>query len=246
MFNFFDPAYDGPPFQLFGPKHLLVLGIALVIILWLIFGWKNPSEAAKRRSRYFLAAVLIIGESSWHIWRIWTGQWTYTYDLPLHVCSIMVWASIAMLLTRSYRIYEFSYFIGLAAALQAFITPEAAQYGLWHFRAVQTLLVHGTLVIIPIYMTAIEGFRPTWNSFKRVAISLNLYMVVIYFVNLALGSNYLFIMHKPDTASLLDVLGPWPLYIISMELLGFTIFLILYLPFIIKDARAKKQDLATA
>lgn len=246
MFNFFDPNYSGVPFQLFGPKHLLVLGIVLAIIIWLIFGWKHPSEQAKRRTRYLLAAILIIGEGSWHVWSLWTGTWTLTYNLPLHICSIMVWASIVMLLTSSYRIYEFAYFIGLAGALQALLTPEAGQYGLWHYRAVQTVLVHGTLVIVPIYMTAKEGFRPTWNSFLRVAIGTNLYMVVVYFINLALGSNYLYIMHKPPTASLLDVLGPWPLYIVFMELLGFSIFLILYLPFIIKDAREKRKQLAVA
>lgn len=246
MLTFFDPNYAGAPFQLFGPKHVLVLGLVLIIILWLIFGWKHPSEQAKRRSRLLLAAILFIGESSWHIWSLWTGTWTVTYHLPLHICSIMVWLSIVMLLTRSYRIYEFAYFIGLAGALQALLTPEAGQYGLWHYRAVQTVVVHGTLVIAPIYMTAIEGFRPTWKSFLRVAIGTNLYMVVVYFINLALESNYLYLMHKPPTASLLDVLGPWPLYIVFMELLGFAIFLILYLPFIIKDARAKKAGLAAA
>jgi hypothetical integral membrane protein (TIGR02206 family) len=146
-----------------------------------------------------------------------------------------------MLLTRNYPIYEFAYFIGIAGAMQAFLTPEAGQYGLWHFRAVQTVVVHGTLIIIPIYMSLKEGFRPTGKSFLRVAIGVNAYMVVVYFINLALGSNYLFIMHKPETASLLDVLGPWPWYILSMEAMGFVIFFLLYLPWLIKDLRAKRS-----
>jgi uncharacterized membrane protein YwaF len=71
-------------------------------------------------------------------------------------------------------------------------------------------------------------------------------MFVIHFVNLAIGSNYLFTIGKPETASLLDVLGPWPLYLLSMEAVGFVIFFILYLPFIIKDARQKKTGAAPA
>ena len=246
MFEFFDPDYTGQPFQLFGPKHLIVIVIVLGIILWLIFGWKNPTERGKRRARYTLAAVLFVAESAWHIWSLWSGTWSITYHLPLHICSVMVWLSIIMLLTRSYKIYEFAYFIGLAGALQAFLTPEAGIYGLWHFRAVQTVVAHGTLVIVPIYMTAIEGFRPTWKSFLRVVIGVNIYMFVIHFVNLAIGSNYLFTVAKPDTASLLDVLGPWPLYLLSMEAVGFVIFFILYLPFIIKDARQKNIEAAPA
>ncbi len=71
-------------------------------------------------------------------------------------------------------------------------------------------------------------------------------MVVVYFINLALGSNYLFIMHKPETASLLDVLGPWPWYILSMEALGFVIFFLLYLPWLVKDLRARRTAPAAA
>lgn len=240
MDGFFAFDYTGEPFQLFGPKHLVVIAIAAAVILWLFLGWKNPTEEGKRRMRYLLAGILFVGESAWHIWSIAGGTWTLTYHLPLHICSIMVWMSIIMLLTRSYPIFEFAYFIGMAGALQAFLTPEAGQYGLWHFRAVQTVLVHGTLIIIPIYMSLKEGFRPTGKSFLRVAIGVNAYMVVVYFINLALGSNYLFIMHKPETASLLDVLGPWPWYILSMEALGFAIFFLLYLPWLVKDLRARR------
>jgi len=106
--------------------------------------------------------------------------------------------------------------------------------------------VHGTLIIVPIYFSLKEGFRPTWKSFLRVAVGVNAYMLVVYFINLALGSNYLFIMEKPPTASLLDVLGPWPWYILSMEALGFAIFFLLYLPWMIKDLRAKRIAPAAA
>ncbi|NIV12929.1 MAG: TIGR02206 family membrane protein [Aliifodinibius sp.] len=245
IFDFIDPNYTGEPFQLFGPKHLLVLFIVLAINLWLLFGWKKPTEKDKRRARYFLAAILFIWEAAWHLWSFWTGTWTITYHLPLHVCSIMVWLSIFMLLSKNYRIYEFAYFIGFAGALQPLLTPEAGIYGLWHFRAIQTLIVHGTLVIVPIYMTTKEGFRPTWGSFLRVAVGTNLYMILIHFINLAIGSNYLFTVSKPPTASLLDVLGPWPLYLLSMEAIGFIIFFLLYLPFMLKDIRRKRATTAT-
>jgi uncharacterized membrane protein YwaF len=56
-----------------------------------------------------------------------------------------------------------------------------------------------------------------------------------------LGTNYLFINGKPATASLLDALPAWPYYLIYMELIAFAIFLLLYLPFIIKDARINKR-----
>jgi hypothetical integral membrane protein (TIGR02206 family) len=68
---------------------------------------------------------------------------------------------------------------------------------------------------------------------------MNLYMVVIFFINLWLGSNYLFIAHKPATASVLDMLPPWPYYILYIEALGMILTLLLYLPFAISDWRKK-------
>jgi hypothetical integral membrane protein (TIGR02206 family) len=245
IFNFFDPNYLGEPFKLFGPEHLLVLTIVFLLILWLLFGWKNPTEEGKRRARYLMAATLFIWESGWHLWSFWTGTWTITYHLPLHICSIMVWLSIYMLLTKNYKIFEFAYFIGLAGALQPLLTPEAGIYGLWHFRALQTLVVHGTLVIAPIYLATKENFRPTWGSFLRVAIGTNIYMIIIHFVNLAIGSNYLFTISKPPTASLLDMLGPWPFYLLAMEAIGFVLFFLLYLPFMVKDIRAKRAQITS-
>ena len=244
MIEFFDPNYTGAPFDLYGTGHLIFLAIDVVIILFLIFGWKNPSEKAKRNTRYLLAATLFIWEGAYHVWNIVNGTWSVQEHVPLHACSVMVWTGIYMLLTKNYTIYEFSYFLGMGGAMQAILTPEAGIYGLPHFRAMQTLIVHSTLVIAPIYMSAIEGFRPTWKSFKHVAIGVNLYMLFVYFINLLLDSNYMYLIHKPETASLLDVLGPWPWYILSLEVLGFAIFFLLYLPYFIKDLRAKKQTAA--
>ncbi len=90
-------------------------------------------------------------------------------------------------------------------------------------------------------MTVVEGFRPTWKSLLRVALWINVYMAVVFGVNMLIGSNYLFVAHKPPTASLLDLLPPWPWYILWMEAIGLVMCLILYLPFAIKDWRAKAR-----
>jgi hypothetical integral membrane protein (TIGR02206 family) len=102
------------------------------------------------------------------------------------------------------------------------------------------MLSHGTIITSAIYMTAVEGFRPTQRSLVRVLVGANLYMVAVGLVNWAIGSNYLFIAHKPATASLLDMLPAWPWYILYIEALGVVCCLLLYLPFAIKDWRVHR------
>jgi hypothetical integral membrane protein (TIGR02206 family) len=68
----------------------------------------------------------------------------------------------------------------------------------------------------------------------------NIYMVVIFFVNSAIGSNYLMVNGKPNVQSLLDLLPDWPYYLIHVEAIGIITCLLLYLPFAVKDWRAQK------
>jgi hypothetical integral membrane protein (TIGR02206 family) len=143
-----------------------------------------------------------------------------------------------MLFTKNYRIYELVYFLGIGGATQALLTPDASGYGFPHFRAFQTFIAHGLLVFIPIYMTVVEGFRPTLQSLKRVFIWTNIYLLPVFFLNLLIGSNYLFVAYKPEFPTLLDLLAPWPWYVIQLEAVGLAILLGLYLPFFIKDRRA--------
>ena len=201
------------------------------VIVFLIWGWRNPGEDAKRRARFALAGLMLIVESSWHVWNLANDTWNIQLHLPLHTCSMGVWLSMIMLMTRNYRLYEVLYFVGIAGATQALLTPTLGIYGLPHFWAIQSLLSHGLLVIVLVYMTAIEGFRPTWVSVWRTMLILNLYMLLVTGFNFLIGSNYMFTLHKPATASLFDVMGAWPWYIVNAEFLALLLFSILYLPF---------------
>lgn len=243
MAELFAKDYSGAPFQLFGTAHLIALAIVLLFNICIVAARRWFTGQRQRYFRYGLAAVLLVNEAAWHLWNYFTGQWTVQTMLPLHLCSVLVFVSAYMLLKRSYAIYEFAYFLGIGGAIQALLTPDAGIYGFPHFRFFQGIISHGGIVTAAIYMTTVEGYRPYWSSFWRVALWGNIYMAAVGLVNWILGSNYLFIARKPDTASLIDVLGPWPWYILSLEAVAFVVFLLLYLPYVIKD---RKQGRAGA
>ena len=239
MAQYFAYDYTGGAFVLFGTWHLAAL-LVIVLINFAILGFRRTSERTRRAVRWTMAILLWLDEASWHIWNIYWGHWTIA-QLPLHICSLLVWLTGFMLIFKNHRIYEFAYFIGIGGGMQALLTPDAGIYGFPHYRIFQTMISHGLLITCAIYMTTVEGFRPTWKSFWRVVIGLNIYMVLIYPINLLLGTDFLYINSKPATASLLDMLPKWPYYLIYMELIGLAIFLLLYLPFIIRDTRARRK-----
>src|SRR5215216_1209657 len=236
MTQFFAADYQGAPFEFLGITHLGALAFLILLNLYLI-RFRYASDGTKAALRWILALILWSNESAWHYWNYISGIWTIQTMLPLHICSILVWLGAWMLVTKSYKIYEFMYFMGIAGAIQVLVTPDLGIYGFPHFRFFQTFLSHGLIITAAIYMTVVEGFRPTWKSMIRVFVWMNVYALIIYFVNNYLGSNYLMINHKPELPSLLDLLPPWPIYILYMEAIGILSMFLLYLPFAIKDWR---------
>ncbi|HKI54216.1 MAG TPA: TIGR02206 family membrane protein [Anaerolineales bacterium] len=242
MNKFFAVDFPGPPFELFGRSHIAAL-LLLVALNTLLILSKNAEDKTKNMIRWVLALILLANEIAWHVWNIAVGKWNIQTMLPLHLCSVLVWLGTVMLVTKNYRIYEFMYLMGIGGAIQALATPDLGIYGFPHFRFFQTFISHGLIVTSAIYMTVVEGFRPTWKSVLRVAVWMNVYMVIIYFINDAIGSNYLMVNGKPNTPSLLDLLPPWPIYIIYMEAIGLITVLILYLPFAIRDWRNPNHEI---
>jgi hypothetical integral membrane protein (TIGR02206 family) len=240
MAYFFARYYPGPPFELFGAPHVGAV-CALVVLNLGLLRLRGAAESTRRKVRWTLALTLWVAEIAWHLWNLVTGQWTIQAMLPLNICSALIWLSGLMLIFKNQRIYEFSYFLGIGGGIQYLATPDLGVYGFPHFRFFQTFLSHGLLVTCAIYMTVVEGFRPTWRSLLRVVIITNIYMLAIYFVNTAIRSDYLMINAKPATASILDLLPAWPYYVLYMELLGLLTMLLLYLPFAVRDAKSLER-----
>jgi len=236
MDQFFAADYSGPAFEFMSATHIGALAFLVLLNLFLI-RYRHADDKTKGSIRWLLALILWGNEFAWHYWNYAVGRWTIQSMLPLHLCSLLVWTGALMLVTKNYRIYEFMYFMGIGGAIQALATPDLGIYGFPHFRFFQTFISHGLIITSAIYMTVVEGFRPTWKSMLRVVIWMNLYAAAVYFINSSIGSNYLMINYKPDTPSLLDLLPPWPIYILYMEMIGVITILLLYLPFVIKDWR---------
>ncbi len=245
MADLFGLYWDGPPFILFSSPHLIALACVALACIWLLGPGRRLSPAAQRRWRLTLAAVLAINELAYNLWFWMHGLWSIQYMLPLHLCTLFTWVNVLMLLSRSYRLFEFSYFMGIGGALQALLTPDIGIYGFPHFRAFQSFISHGGLVLAALTMIAHEGYRPTWGSVGRVIIGANLLMAAVGVINWFLDSNYLFLARKPYTPSLLDLLGPWPIYILWMEVIGIVTILILYLPFALADLRQRSPIMAS-
>lgn len=231
MIGFLSPDFDGGAFRLLGARHLLAVGAVIVTAYALIRVARAGEPARRRRIALALTLVLVLNEIAWHLWNLLAGSWTIQRMLPLHLCSAMVWITAGALLFEQRTLYPLLYFCGIAGAVQALITPDLGAFGFPHYRFFQTMLGHGLLVTAGVWVVTVEHWRPTLGALCRVTLGLNAYALVVLWVNLRTGSNYLYLTGRPESASLLDFLPDWPWYLAIAEGMAITIFTLMYLPF---------------
>ena len=207
-----------PQFIMFSTQHMSAIGVLLLFIIAL-YVWRDRIRGNRMilsTIRYSLIVLLALTEIGLNIWYLTNHLWDVRYTLPLELCSVTLILSIIMLLTKSDKLYQILYFAGIAGAFQAMLTPSLF-YGYPHFRYFQYFIAHRAIILSPLYMTWIEQHKPRWKSIGWSLLFLNALAIVVGIVNYVIGSNYMFLNHKPDTASALDLLGPYPYYLLAEE-----------------------------
>lgn len=238
--SLFAGDYPGHQFVFFSSSHLwaLLLLLSVFIGLWYCRAWFAQPHIDKP-ARWIVASLLIIQELSYSIWHLSIGTWDAGTSLPLHLCGMGIVLAAFALIKPNYLLYELVYFWGLGGAIQALLTPDISIYGFPHYRYFQFFISHGALIFASLYMTWIGGMRPTHRSIWKVFAITNIYMVIIAGFNWLTDGNYLFICHKPENGSIIDIMGPWPWYILVLECVAVLSFYIYYSPFVIKDLVTK-------
>jgi hypothetical integral membrane protein (TIGR02206 family) len=208
-------------------EHVAALVATAVVAALLVAGARRWGDAWAVPIGRGLAILILGGFLCEQLTYALRGQWTVDVNLPLQLTDAVTLASVAALWRpESLLLVELVYFWALSASLQAVLTPDLGQsfpdllfftYFATHSGALAAacLLVFG----------ARRAPRP--DAVWRV------YAITVAFASLAAigtlltGGNYMFLRHKPAHGSLLDFMGPWPVYILVAALLGLLMFLAL-------------------
>lgn len=222
-----------PRFILFGDAHLWTLGLILAaaVLLPVAVRWLWPGAT---RSVGMVLAVLLLVQEAGHLAVQVSRGGLSVQMLPLHLCSLAVFLTAWVLIARGQRIYEVAYFWALGGTTQALLTPDL-RFGFPDPAYLFFFASHGLVIVGVFYATIALRLRPYPASIVRVALITLAVAAVAFFVNLRLGSNFLYLMAKPAEASLLDWFGPWPWYWLGLIGVGLLSFLVLYAPFQLLD-----------
>lgn len=209
-------------FTAYGPSHWAVLAVfaaGAVLLVWL---GRRQNEQQSRRFGRIAGAVTAV---------IYAGVLVYglvpfdvRWSMPLQLTDLATVVTAYALWSQKHWAYAVTYYWGLVLSAQALISPALTGPDFPHYRFLAFWAIHLVVVWTAIYLTWGRGMRPRWRSYRIVVTVTLVWVAITMTFNTVAGSNYGFLNGKPSTASLLDVMGPWPWYLVVAAVLVFTVW----------------------
>jgi hypothetical integral membrane protein (TIGR02206 family) len=161
-----------------------------------------------------LALLIVAGWAGEYLADALLGTWSVKYDLPLQLTDVISVVSALALWTRRRRLVELCYLWAMTATLQAVLTPDLAHgfpsifyftYFTYHLGAIvgACLLVFG------------ERLYLQRGAVRRVYLTTLAWACVAGLGDVITGGNYMYLRARPENASLLSAMGPWPWYVVE-------------------------------
>lgn len=220
----------------------VTITIFLVAVIAFLTICSFLSDLGKRRVLSFFGYFLLFDMIFYMGYLTYHNTFSLQVSLPLTFCSIMQLCAAFAAIRRSQVAFEIMVFFGITGPLQAFVTPAVVYTG-EEYILVDFFIAHGMTILVPLVMTFCMGFRPTKGAIYRGIALLQIVVGCVYFANIYLGANYMYLMEKPMVIHPLNT-GPhghnviiWHLY---FYLIAFTINALFFLKKLLDDKTTGK------
>ena len=238
-----DPLVAVREFVPFGLSHgVVVVVLAVVAAALVVLGRQHRDTPTERRLSCALAVAFAAFLVPVEIYWLLPGQAGIKHSLPLQLCDLAAMAAVWALWSHSPTAFALTYFWGLTLTSQAFLSPELSGPDFPSPQFLSFFGMHSLVLWAAIYLTWGVGLRPDWRSYRTAVLATIGWGVVMFAFNQIAGTNYGFLNAKPQVESLLDVLGPWPWYLLSEAVLGAAAWALITWPWVRqrtpRDARA--------
>ena len=202
-------------FQAFTPQHYLLIGLflagaAALVVLGRSRRGAGPGGRFDRGFAVVIVAVTLPGE----LYRLAPGNFSLGSSLPLALCDLAWVAAAWALWTHRGLPTALTYYWGLTLTSQGIITPSLGQvfpdpryFMFWS--------KHFLVVWAAVYLTFGLGRGPGWREYRATLAVTFGWAALAYTFDTVADVNYGYLVRKPSSASLLDLLGPWPVYVLA-------------------------------
>lgn len=222
-------------FEAFGSMHLITVAALVLAGALILYGSRRWATREQAQSIGIAIAVfMLVQELFDRGLHVYLGDDFWNHVLPLQMCGASLFLTIVLLISRSRSLFQLLYFWGLGGGTVALLTPDTL-YVFPHPLYITFFTSHALIIVGVAYVMVNFGYRPTLRSLAATCAFTLVYVLAMFPVNALLGTNYLYLRHKPLSASPLDLLGPWPWYIPVTTAAVLGVFALLYTPYLAHD-----------
>jgi hypothetical integral membrane protein (TIGR02206 family) len=210
---------------------LTVFVIGAVSLVWL---GRRQTQAQSRTFGRLLGGVTALIYAAVLIYNfVPPSRWS----LPLQLTDLATVAGACALWSQRHWAFALTYYWGLVLSTQALITPVLSSPDFPDYRFLAFWSIHLLVVWAAVYLTWGRGHRPSWRSYRLAVGVTVVWAVITLTVNTIAGTDYGFLNRKPDTPSLLDLFGPWPVYLLVVTVLVLIVWALMTWPWVRRAAR---------
>ncbi len=218
------------------PEHLVPLGLLVVVAVLLCVaarrapGWWIDVVAAA------MALVIVVAELSWQPYSLENHAWSVAASLPLQLCDVGGFVAAAALLWRQILLVEVAYFWGLGGTLQALLTPDLRDH-FPSFPYLQFYVTHDLVILAALFLVIGLRLQPRPGAVRRIFVLTLAFAAVVGSIDQVTGGNYMYLRQVPAGGSLLNLMGPWPWYIVVGAVVTLVVLAVLDAPFRLSTRR---------
>jgi hypothetical integral membrane protein (TIGR02206 family) len=227
-------------FKIFGTSHLVILAILLIgsLLIWFLIPKLNSNT--QKLTKNLLLAGLILQFVVFNLWHWYFGTYDVTRFLPLHLCTISAILLIFTLIFDNKFVNKLVLFWSPVSAFLAIALPDMNASE--NFPSFRFLEFFGSHVLIIWAVIFIFRVQKTLANFKDLVVSIVILIVTlpfIYLLNLWIGSNYMYLMRKPNGGQM-DFLPAEPWHVAGATGLVIIVF---FLEFLVYRFSSKAENI---
>jgi hypothetical integral membrane protein (TIGR02206 family) len=212
-----------------------VFVVGAVVLVWL--GRRQTQRQSRRLGRVLGAATaaIYIGGNVYSVIRPsidGSPAFRLVELVPLQLTDLATLTAAYALWSQRHWAYALTYYWGLTLSVQALISPALSGPDFPDPSFVEFWAIHLLVVWAALYLTWGRRMRPAWRSYRTAVAVTAVWAVVAFTFNSFAGTDYGFLNGKPAIKSLLDLLGPWPLYLVPEVVLILVVWALMTWPWV--------------
>ena len=235
------PVLEASGFTAYGTSHLVAIAVLVVGAALLVAAGRGrrDSDPDDRFGKLWAAAILLVTVPLQIVY-FTPEYWSLSRTLPVQLCDLASLTAAYALWTHRWWATALTYYWGLTLTPQAIATPDLAAT----FPEPVFLLywaMHIGTIWAAVYLTWGRGETPDWRGYRFAIAVTAVWAVEIFVLNLLIDTNYGYLNGKPGSASILDLLGPWPWYLAAEIVLVASVWALATWPWTARAARSGVQ-----